>query len=224
VPSERQLRWHELELYGFLHFTVNTGWFYHPAEDDQVKSPRELLDLYYASVGRGASLLLNVPPDRRGRIHESDERSLRGFGELLQATFGADLARGASATASNARGGDPRFSARNVVDGRRDSYWATDDGVTTPELVLDLGRVVRFDVVSLREHLPLGQRVEDWALDAWTDGAWREFAKGRAIGNRRLWRGEVVTTGRLRLRITGAPVGPALSEVALYLEPEAARH
>ncbi len=157
-------------------------------------------------MGRGASFLLNLPPDRRGRVHETDERSLRGFRELLDATFGTDLARGARASASNVRGADSRFAAANVLDGRRDTYWATDDeGVTTPELVLDLGRAVTFNVVSLREHLPLGQRVEDWALDRWTGGAWREFARGTAIGSRRLWRGGDVTTERVRLRITKAP-------------------
>ena len=203
--------------------SIRPGWFYHPSEDDKVKSPRELLDIYFQSVGRGASLLLNVPPDRRGRIHENDERSLRGFRRLIDATFGADLARGARASASDVRGRDPRFAAANVVDGRRDTYWSTDDVVKTAELVLDLGRAVTFDVVSLREHLPLGQRVEDWALDAWRGGAWREFARGTAIGSRRLWRGGDVTTERVRLRISRAPACPAISELSLYLEPAEGR-
>jgi alpha-L-fucosidase len=120
--------------------SIRPGWFYHPAEDDKVKSPEQLLELYYQSVGRGASFLLNLPPDRRGRIHESDERSLRGFGRLLERTFALDLAAGARASASNVRGGDSRFAAANVRDAKRESYWATDDAVTTPELVLDLGR------------------------------------------------------------------------------------
>ena len=108
----------------------------------RVKSPEQLLELYYQSVGRGASFLLNVPPDRRGRIHASDERALRGFGRLVEQTFALDLAAGATASASNVRGGDARFAAANVRDANRESYWATDDGVTTPELVLDLGRAV----------------------------------------------------------------------------------
>jgi alpha-L-fucosidase len=199
--------------------SIRPGWFYHPAEDDKVKSPEQLLELYYQSVGRGASFLLNVPPDRRGRVHDNDERSLRGFGRLLARTFALDLAAGASATASNVRGGDARFAAANVRDAQRDSYWTTDDAVTTPELVLDLGRSVTFDVVSLREYLPLGQRVEGWALDAWLDGRFREFARGSSIGSRRLWRGEDVTTSRVRLRITQAPVAPAISELALFRQP-----
>ena len=121
------------------------------------------------------------------------------------------------------RGGDGRYAPSRVLDGDRDTYWSTDDGVTTPELVLDLGRPVTFNVVSLREHLPLGQRIEDWAIDAWRDGAWQEIASGAAVGNRRLWRGGDVTTERVRLRITKAPVCPALSEMALFREPPEAR-
>jgi alpha-L-fucosidase len=203
--------------------SIRPGWFHHPAEDGRVKTPRELLDLYYESVGRGASFLLNVPPDRRGRIHESDEASLRGFRRLLDATLARDLARGARASASNVRGQDARFAAANVLDAKRDTYWSTDDAAAAPELVLDLGRTVTFNVVSLREYLPLGQRIEDWALDAWESGAWREFARGTAIGNRRLWRGDEVTTTRVRLRVTKAPACPAISELALYLEPPEAR-
>ena len=89
--------------------------------------------------------------------------------------------------------------------------------------MLDLGRSITFNVVSLREHLPLGQRIEDWALDAWRDGGWKEIGRGTAIGSRRLWRGDDVTTDRVRLRITKAPVCPALSELALFLAPPEAR-
>jgi alpha-L-fucosidase len=85
------------------------------------------------SLVRGASFLLNVPPDRRGRIHANDERSLRAFGGLLERTFASDLAPGARASASNVRGGEARFAAANVRDADRESYWSTDDGVTTPD-------------------------------------------------------------------------------------------
>lgn len=74
-------------------------------------------------------------------------------------------------------------------------------------------------MVSLREFLPLGQRVEAFALDVWRDGAWHEFARGTSIGNRRLIRTAPLTTDKVRLRITQAPVCPAISEVGLFLEP-----
>jgi len=199
--------------------SIRPGWFYHAAEDSRVKSPTQLLDIYYKSVGRGASLNLNLPPDRRGQINENDVRSLREFRRLLDATFATDFARKAKITASNLRGNAKGFAAGNVRDGDRVTYWATDDGNTAPELVLDLGEPVTLNVVSLREYLPLGQRVDAFALDRWDNGRWLEFAQGTSIGSRRLVRVAPFTTTRVRLRITKAPVAPAIAEVGLFSEP-----
>ena len=196
--------------------SIRPGWFYHATQDDKVRSPENLLDLYFASVGRGAVFLLNLPPDRRGLIHENDVKSLQGFHKLVDATFAKDFARGATARASSERRDCP---ASNVNDGKRDTFWASDDNVTTPELVLDLGATVTFNVVRLREHLPLGQRVEAFALDAWKNGAWIEFASGTSIGSCRLTRGAGVTTDKVRLRVTQSPVCPAISEVGLFFCP-----
>lgn len=201
--------------------SIRPGWFYHAGEDAAVKTPAQLLDIYYKSVGRGACLNLNLPPDRRGVIHENDVQSLREFRRLLDLTFAQNLARGARVTASNQRGAAAgrTLAATNAVDGDRGTYWAGDDAVTTPELVVELGREATFNVVDLREHLPLGQRVEAFAVDAWRDGRWVEFAAGTSIGNRRLLRGARVTASRVRLRITQAPVAPAIAEFGLYAEP-----
>ena len=199
--------------------SIRPGWFYHATQDEQVKTPEQLVDLYYQSIGRGASFLLNLPPDRRGRIHDNDVASLRSMREILDATFADNLARGALATASNTRGGDPAFGPANTLDTDRGTYSATDEQHTTPELVLTWAHPVTFNVVSLREYLPLGQRVTAWALDAWQDGAWQEFAAGQAIGAQRLWRGGFVTTNKLRVRVTEAPVCPAISEIGVFAEP-----
>ena len=200
--------------------SIRPGWFYHAKEDGRVKSPKQLLEIYYKSVGRGACLNLNLPPDRRGQINEHDIQSLREFRGIFNATFAANLAHPARLFPSNVRGGDTRrFGARNLLDNDRATYWATDDSVTTPELVLAFDQPVTFNVVSLREYLPLGQRIEAFALEQWKDGQWTEFAKGTSIGNHRLVRGESITTTKVRLRITQAPVCPALSEFGLYAEP-----
>lgn len=196
--------------------SIRPGWFYHPSEDSKVKTPQQLLDLYYNSVGRGAVLLLNIPPDRRGQIHDDDIKSLMEFRRLRDTTFAHDLARGAKVTASDVRGNDARFAPYNVIDGRRDTYWSTGDFITTPELVLDFGKPKKFNVVRLREYIPLGQRIEAFALDQWRDGQWSEFANGTSIGNCRLVRGTPVTTEKVRLRITKAAACPALSELALF--------
>ncbi|MCY2930682.1 MAG: alpha-L-fucosidase [Planctomycetota bacterium] len=199
--------------------SIRPGWFYHAAEDDKVRSPENLLDLYYRSVGRGGSFLLNLPPDTRGRIHENDARSLLGFRARLTEIFATDLARGGRATSGAVRGTDPLFGPGNLVDGKADTYWASDDGVTTAEAVVEFPAPVTFNVARLREYLPLGQRVERWALDVEADGAWREYAQGTAIGNQRLARGATCTTKRVRLRVGPAPVCPAMSELALFYDP-----
>ncbi len=200
--------------------SIRPGWFYHAREDAQVKTPRSLVDLYFSSVGRGASFLLNLPPDRRGHLHENDVHALRELRRILDATFSRNLAAGARVTASAVRGGgrDPRFVPANLLDGRRDTCWATPDGVRRPAVTLDLSRDVTFNVVRLREYLPLGQRVEAVALDRWHNGQWVEFATASSIGSCRLVRGQPITTSRVRLRITQAPVCPALAELALFAE------
>ena len=202
--------------------SIRPGWFYHAQEDAKVRSAQNLVDLYYSSVGRGASLLINLPPDRRGRIHDNDVQALREFRRILDLTFAKDLAEGAKASAGSVRGGglDQRFLPRNVLDNRRNTYWASDDQVTTPELVLDLKREASFNVIRLREYLPLGQRVEGFALDVWRDRKWIEVATGTSIGNCRLVRVSPVTTSKVRLRITRSPVCPAISELGLFLEPK----
>jgi alpha-L-fucosidase len=199
--------------------SIRPGWFYHAKEDARVKSPAQLLDIYYKSVGRGACLNLNIPPDRRGHIHENDVGSLREFHRVLQATFAHNLAAQAHFKASNVRGQAKQFAPENLLRLHNGNYWATDDSVTTPQLVLEFTRPVTFNVVDLREYLPLGQRIEGFALDQWQDEKWVEFAHGTSIGNRRLLRFNYVTSDKVRLRITQAPVCPALSEFGLFAEP-----
>lgn len=193
-------------------------WFYHSSDDGKVLTPNQLVDVYYKSIGRGAALLLNLPPDREGKIHSTDVAALRDFRQILDETFAEDLAREAKITASNVRGNDNQFAAEKVLDGSPDTYWSTDDAVTNADLILDLGRLKTFNVVRLREYLPLGQRVDSWAIDQWLNDKWVEFAKGEGIGNCRLVRGTPIATSRVRLRFSG-PVCPAISECALFIEP-----
>jgi alpha-L-fucosidase len=199
--------------------SIRPGWFYHAAEDTRVKTAQQLLDIYYKSVGRGADLNLNLPPDRRGRINDHDLQALRQFHRVLSATFAVNLARQAKFLASNTRGASPQFAPENLAGGKRDRYWATDDSVTTPDVVLEFPAPVTFNVVSLGEYLPLGQRIDAFAVEVWKDGQWTEFARGTSIGHKRLVRGAPATTGKVRLRITQAAACPALAQLGLFAEP-----
>ncbi|WP_343616492.1 alpha-L-fucosidase [Novosphingobium sp.] len=195
--------------------SIRPGWFYHEDEDTQVKSPARLMEIYDQSVGRGTNLLLNIPPDRRGQIAEPDVAALTAFGDALRGSFAVDLARKAVAHASTSRG--PAFAPAKVLDGQRDTYWSTQDGVTTPELTLDLAPGA-FDTIRLREYLPLGVRVTRFAVDlAGEDGAWHEVARHESIGAQRIIRLPAPQQARrLRLRILEGTAAPAISEVALF--------
>jgi alpha-L-fucosidase len=200
--------------------SIRPGWFWHAEENSKVKTPRELMTLYYESYGRGASFLLNVPPTREGRIDDPDVRSLRQFGDLKRATFANNLARGAKMTPSNARGNSAQFGAHNLFDENPDSYWATDDTVTTPELTLEFPSPMTFNVIRLRENVKLGQRIGAVRIDSWKHGAWTKLAAATSIGNCRLIRlDDYATAGKLRLRVTESPVCPALSDFGLFAEP-----
>ncbi len=197
--------------------SIRPGWFWHEKENGRVKSPADLMDLYFKSVGRGASFLLNVPPDRRGLLHETDVASLKGFGELLRAAFRDDLGAGAKVEASNVRGRSKGYGPAKLLDGDRETYWSTDDAVTTPSVVLMFKRAAAVKTIRLRENVRLGQRVEEFGLDAWVGDAWREIAQGTSIGSCRLVRlATAVETTKVRLRITKCPVAPAISELGVY--------
>jgi alpha-L-fucosidase len=88
-----------------------------------------------------------------------------------------------------------------------------------PSLTLDFDQEVSFNVARLREHLPLGQRVESIVVDVWQRGAWAEFGSATSVGNCRLIRGTRITTSRVRLRVTQSAVSPAISEFGLFSEP-----
>jgi alpha-L-fucosidase len=198
--------------------SIRPGWFYHPAEDDQVRNHENLLDLYFQSVGRGASLLLNLPPNRRGQLHENDVRNLKNFRSRLDKIFSRNLSQHAHLSATSTRADCQQFSPNNLVDNNPDTYWATGDHAARPAVVLDFTKPITFNVVSLREFLPLGQRVDRFAIDIDHHGTWWEYYSGTSIGSQRLIRGPECTTGKLRLRIVESPVCPAISELGLYYD------
>ena len=196
--------------------SIRPGWFYHAREDEKVKSVEHLLDIYFSSVGYNSVLLLNLPPDKRGLIHENDVQRLREFRKVLDAIFDENLAVGAKASASDVKGGNPAFGADKITDGDDDTYWATDDWTTTATVRFDLGRKRTFNVAELAEHIQTGQRIAEFALDARDGSDWKEFARGTTVGYKRLLRFPDVTTSEVRLRILDSRVFPTVSGFGLY--------
>src|SRR5690606_3251575 len=145
--------------------SIRPGRFYHADEDSLVKSPEKLFDIYLSSVGRGSTLLLNIPPDRRGLFHENDVASLKGFKSLLEKEFNKNLASGASAKATHSRGDSELYAASQTTDGDNDTYWATDDGITTGVVEIDLSGTHTVKYVVLQEHIRLGQRIKAFEIE-----------------------------------------------------------
>jgi alpha-L-fucosidase len=196
--------------------SIRPGWFYHESHDDRVKSPEKLVDIYYSSVGRNSLLLLNVPPDKRGRIHENDIKSLTGMCKILDQTFKTNLVAGARVKASNEKQG---HEASFVIDRENESYWTTDAGVESAVLEFDLGKKQTFDRAMLQENIRVGQRVEAFRIQAWDGGEWKECANGTTIGYKRLLRFPVVTAQMVRLVIEGSRTSPTLFSFGLFKAP-----
>jgi len=181
-----------------------------------VKTPRQLMEIYYQSVGRVSSLLLNLPPDRRGLIHEIDAANLSEFHSLVEQTFSQDFASGASVSASSTH--SPVDSPAHLVDGDPETCWAAAEGVQRAEITLELPKPATFDVFQAAETIRLGQRVRSWRLEALVEGAWKPFASGTTIGSKRLARFTPVTASRVRLLLTDCAANPILTSVGLFKE------
>jgi alpha-L-fucosidase len=199
--------------------SIRPGWFWHEKENALVKTQEQLVELYFESVGRGASLLLNVPPNRSGLLQDADIQSLTGFRKRLDSMFAIDLAQGAKLKASNVRGASSRFDAHNLADRNPNTYWATDDSMRSANVTVDLEKPQDVSVVRLREAISLGQRIRAFGVDIWQDNAWTEVAVGTSIGACKLIRlpRQSLTT-RLRLRITASDASIALSELSLFAQ------
>jgi alpha-L-fucosidase len=203
--------------------SIRPGWYYHADQDDKVKSVEELLAIWHGSVGRGANLLLNLPVDRRGLVHENDAARLREWRAALDALYAEDLAPLARASASAVRGGDAAYGAALVLDDEAETYWAVDDEAREATLELSWDEACRFDRVRLEEPLFLGQRVKAFSLAAEVDGTWRELARGTTIGARCILVFPEVATKRLAIRIEAARATPTLSRVQVFRAPPTER-
>lgn len=196
--------------------SIRPGWFYHPKEDSLVKSPEELFDIYLTSVGRGSTLLLNVPPDRRGLIHENDVASLKGWRKLIDETFRNNLALHAAATATEYRGESARFSPSNTTDGDKDTYWAVNDSTTSAALEIDLGDSREIRYLVIQEYIKLGQRVKAFTVEGRQNNEWRPLASGTTIGYKRILKFDPVQADKVRITITSSKPCPILSNVEVY--------
>jgi len=194
--------------------SIRPGWFYHAAEDDQVKSVDELADLYERTVGGNAAFLLNVPPDKRGLIHENDVRTLRELGRRIKNGYSVNLAAGAQARASHER--NDAHNARRLTDGDPSTYWCPPEGVEQAVLELDLGSEQIFDRIVLSEYIQAGQRVERFRIERWEEETWKPLYEGTTIGYKHICRFAEARARKLRIVVVESRWCPTLSRFEVY--------
>ncbi len=196
--------------------SIRPGWFYHAKEDSLVKTPEQLFDIYLSSVGRGANLILNIPPDRRGLINEKDVAALQGWKKLIDGYFQTNLALNKPALASTVRGNSYEYDGSKVNDGDKETYWATNDGEKTGSVEIDLGRPKLISFVTIQEYIKLGQRVKGFRIEMEKDGKWVAIAKGSTIGYKRIMKLFPIEAQKVRLVITDSKACPVISNVEVY--------
>jgi alpha-L-fucosidase len=174
--------------------SIRPGWFYHESEDDKVRSAENLMDLYFKSVGRGANFLLNLPPDRRGRIHENDVAALKEFRLMREEMFKVNLAEGAEV---------------------REKRGTSEDGKYFLELIFSWEKPINFHVIDISEAIEEGQNIDHFIVETGEGEGWTVFAKGESVGNRRLIRLEGKVVSVIRVSFNGKK-DLAINQLGMY--------
>ena len=151
-------------------------------EDDKVKTPEQLFDLYLKSVGRGANLLLNVPPDRRGLINENDSASLVNFKKLLERSFKTNLVRDARGEV-HYKGGI--YNQDKFMDGKEDTY------ETLPEYEngsfwIKFNHVKKINCIVIKEAIDNGQQIKSLHLSLINGAQVEKEIQLTTIGHKRI--------------------------------------
>ncbi len=193
--------------------SIRPGWFYHKDQDSKVKSVEKLMDIYYSSVGKNSLLLLNIPPDTRGLIHENDVEVLKKWNTVIKQTFKINLLTNANLKYLGVK---KRKTLKKIVDKNIKTAWIAVKNDKTPVLEFQLKKKNTFDRLLLQEQITTGQRIEKFKLEIEIDGKWTLVTQGTTVGYKRLLRFSEVTAKKIRITILESRGTPTLSEVGLY--------
>lgn len=199
--------------------SIRPGWYYHAYEDHKVKTLPQLMEIFYKSIGRNSSLLINFPVDTRGLIHENDEEAILKMAAKIKEDFQTNLATEATISSSADRGYG--YEANRVIDGEYETYWTLSDGAgPKANLELDFGKEASFNRLLLQEYTPLGQRVKAFTLEAEINGSWEKIASGNTVGYKRILRFPDVSTQKIRINFEDGKDIPVISELGIYYAPK----
>lgn len=209
LEGEEKLIWYPAEV----NTSIRPGWFYHEAEDDQVKPLSKLIHIYEKSVGGNATFLLNIPPARDGLFHANDVKRLCELGDYIRETYKENLADLAVLEASDYQEG---FGIENV---RTDTYevcYKTPDGITDCSISLKWEKDIRMKYLVLKENILFSQRIEKFEIQALLHGDFQTVYEGTVVGYKKIIPIDAIDTSEIRIRILDARVAPTLSFVGVY--------
>ncbi len=185
ISRAKDIYWYPSEV----DVSIRPGWFYHEWQNDEVRSLANLVDIYYTSVGRNSVLLLNIPPDRRGLIHEIDAERIAAFGDYIAKNFSKSLIKGGV------------------------GYWSAQEG-DSREFRVKGDKMV--NTLLLQEDIERGQRVESFRVEALVNGSWCHIAEGTTIGYKRILHFSDCHAERIRVTINHCRTEAHISNVELY--------
>ena len=185
VAQAQEAYWYPSEV----DVSIRPGWFYHAEQDEQVRSLANLVNIYYRSVGCNSVLLLNIPPDKRGLIHEVDVQRIKELSDYINKTF-----------------------ATNYVENGT-QMWKAEVG-QTKEYNVKPGAMV--NTFLIQEDIAQGQRVEDFLVEAYSNGTWQYATEGTTVGYKRLLRFSDCQPEKIRVTLRGARGTANISNVGLY--------
>jgi alpha-L-fucosidase len=185
VAKAQEAYWYPSEV----DVSIRPGWFYHAEQDEQVRSLANLVNIYYRSVGCNSVLLLNIPPDRRGLIHEVDVQRIKELSDYIGKTFATNY----------------------LEDGAQ--MWKAEVG-QSKEYNVKPGAMV--NTFLIQEDIAQGQRVEDFLVEAYSNGAWQYATEGTTVGYKRLLRFSDCQPEKIRVTLRGARGTVNISNVGLY--------
>ena len=197
--------------------SIRPGWYYHPEQDNQVKSLSKLVDIYYNSVGLNSSLLLNLPVDTRGLVHENEVKNLNELAAYIKATFTKNLALSQPIrTSSTAEG----YAEGYLIDNNPDTFWVATADDEKPSITLLLNTAQEANTFMIQEYLPLGQRIKSFTFEVLVNGVWEKVYEGSTIGNKRLIRFETQALDGVRFTVTDSKAQAVFSNMGLFKAPE----
>ncbi|MCU0468257.1 MAG: alpha-L-fucosidase [Arcicella sp.] len=179
--------------------SIRKGWFYHESENTTVRTPQNLVDLYYKSVGRNGLLLLNIPPNRRGLFDDTDINAIKEMRSILNETFEKNLAKGKAIYSLT----DNKLNT--VITLQPNQIWE-----------LNFKQPVQFDRVLLQENIAKGQLIESLTIQYWDGTTWQNLCNATTVGYKKLIKTNLVETSKVRMKIHRAKGIVNLAEIGFF--------